>query len=84
MKRLIPATVALMMVLAVGSNPATAKVSSSPVGLECPPPFWLTDVPTIGFPAALRADRNDNDLVCAIDVALRNPERRKTVFIDDR
>lgn len=84
MKRLIPATVALMLVLAVGSNPATAKVNPSPVAPECPPPFELTDVPTVGFPAAVRADRNDNGSVCAVDVALRSPERRKTVFIDDR
>ena len=85
MKRLIPATVALMLVLAVGSNPATAKVTPFPVVEVCPGHFQLRDVPTFPMlPAAERADRNDNDLVCARDIVLNNPKfQMKTVFIDD-
>ena len=85
MKRLIPATVALMLVLAVGSNPATAKVNSSPVGGGCPPPFTLLDLTSIPFtfPAAVRADRNDNDYICTMEVATRSPSARKTLWIDD-
>lgn len=85
MKRLIPATVALMLVLAVGSNPATAKVNSSPVDGECPPPFVLGDVPTFPrIPAADRADRDGDDLVCSFDVQVHRPRGNKTIFIDDR
>ena len=82
MKRLIPATVALMLVLAVGSNPATAKVNSSAVEGACPVPFGEPE-PHRDLPAGLTADRDGNGFVCSMMIARRRPDTRTTLWIDD-